>query len=328
MSVQERLLGMLADGELHSGSALAERLGVSRAAIWKQIQQLEELGLVISAAAGKGYRLQAPIEMFEVARLQAELDPAVRAGLESLELLWSVPSTSDYLLQSLAAGAGAPAAVIAEIQTGGRGRRGRAWLAPAGGAICLSLSWRFPVSPANLSCLGLAAGVGTLRALHACGVGGARLKWPNDIVLAGGKLAGLLIDVRGEAGGPLQVVVGAGVNFALNEATREAVVKSGGLRPACIADSNTQAGRNKIAAQLVTQLYRALEVFAAEGFAPFAAEWNESDALCGREVIVSDQGSATTGIARGIADDGRLRLEVEGRTQYFVTGDISLRPTD
>ena len=122
------------------------------------------------------------------------------------------------------------AVVLAEHQTGGRGRRGRAWIAPPGGAICLSLAWQYPDLPADLSALSLVVGVAAVNALASLGVAGVRLKWPNDLVTADGKLGGILIEMRAEAGGPVHLVVGLGSNVMLDEAARAAVAATGNCR--------------------------------------------------------------------------------------------------
>ena len=190
MNAQQQLLRILADGELHSGSELADVLGVSRTAIWKQLGQLDSLDLEVSAQAGQGYRLAAPLELLDENSIRAHLTEDFESVCDSLQVLWTSESTSAELLAAGAPEAGKANACLAEYQTAGRGRRGRQWFAPAGHGICLSVGWYFPASPASLSCLGLAVGIGVLRAIHRAGVSNAQLKWPNDIVVDGGKLAG------------------------------------------------------------------------------------------------------------------------------------------
>lgn len=327
MLTQQRLLGLLADGQLHSGNELAEQLGLSRAAVWKQAGQLQKLGLEVQAQAGQGYRLNAPIELLDKEEILNSLPADMDAGVAELEVLWVTESTSDHLLSQGRTLAGRPRACIAEYQSGGRGRRGRQWFAPAGHGLCLSVAWCFPNSPASLSCLGLAVGVGVLRALRACGAPDARLKWPNDLVVAGKKLAGILIDVQGEAGGPLQVVAGIGVNYALDGATRRAIEAAGGLAPAALTDTDPaqRAGRNAAAACLITEVSNVLRQFEQTGFTALATEWLDADYLCGRQVVARTDDGELLGVARGISDDGQLRLDVNGVMQLLVTGDVSIR---
>jgi BirA family biotin operon repressor/biotin-[acetyl-CoA-carboxylase] ligase len=327
MSVQQQLLSLLADGQLHSGSELAAELGVTRSAVWKHIRQLESLDLEVAAQAGKGYRLTAPLELLDKFQIANALGEHTRQLCDPPEILWVSESTSDHLLKKPAPLPGVAQACLAEYQSSGRGRRGRQWFAPAGHGICLSVAWSFSMSPANLSCLGLAVGVGVLRALRSAGAKKAQLKWPNDIVADGCKLAGILIDVQGEAGGPLYVVVGVGVNYCLNHLAEKAVSANGGITPACLTGvaGNDLAGRNQTAALLIDKICAVLDDFSVDGFASLADEWSGADYLAGRLVKVQLDDEVLSGIARGITDDGRLRLEVDGKLHLLVTGDVSVR---
>ena len=325
MSVQQQLLHLLADGQLHSGSELAAELGVSRSAVWKHIRQLESLELEVAAQAGQGYRLAAPLELFDEAQIVNTMNERTRQLCGAPEILWTSKSTSDHLLKEPAPLAGNAHACLAEYQSSGRGRRGRQWFAPAGHGVCLSVAWSFATSPANLACLGLAVGVGVLRAVRAAGAANAQLKWPNDIVVDGCKLAGILIDVQGESGGPLYIVAGVGVNYRLNNFTEEAVAANGGIVPASMTAAGEVAGRNRTAALLINEICAVLAAFSADGFASLADEWSGADYLAGRKVNVQLDDTVLSGIARGITDDGRLQLETDGKLQLLVTGDVSVR---
>jgi BirA family biotin operon repressor/biotin-[acetyl-CoA-carboxylase] ligase len=328
MIIQERLLRLLADGELHSGSELAAELAVTRSAVWKHIKRLESLDLEVNAQAGQGYRLAAPIELLDEQRVFDFLGEQAAALCGRPHVLWVAGSTSDELLRQLPVEPGEARVCLAEYQSAGRGRRGRQWFAPAGCGICLSVAWQFTTSPASLSCLGLAVGVGVLRALLRSGVAGAQLKWPNDIVINGRKLAGILIDVQGEAGGPLHVVAGVGVNYQMSRQVEQAIIESSGLAPANLVDSvpGDSVGRNVAAGLLIEEICAVLADFADEGFEPLAAEWNAADCLAGQELRVSADGGKLRGVARGITDDGRLKLDIGGKLHLLVTGDVSIRP--
>ena len=177
----------------------------------------------------KGYRLAAGVSPLCPERISAALSAAVRARIEALLVEWTAESTNTRLLDALPPGAGTAAIVLAENQTGGRGRRGRGWIAPPGGGICLSLAWQYPDMPADLSALSLVVGLEAANALRAVGVEDVRLKWPNDLVTAHGKLGGILIEMRAEAGGPVHVVVGLGLNVVLGEEARAAVALTGNI---------------------------------------------------------------------------------------------------
>ena len=328
MAKQQQLLGLLGDGQLHSGNELADALGVTRAAVWKHIRQLENLGVVVEAQAGKGYQLSRPIELLAAPDIRQALPESVRNRIASLEVLWSIPSTSDHLAAVAAPSSGNVMVCLAEHQTSGRGRRGRQWFAPIGNGICLSVAWHFASAPANLSCLGLAVGVGILRAVRASGVASAMLKWPNDIVLHGNKLAGVLIDVQGEAGGPLKVVAGVGVNYMLDSSTAELVDAAGGQTPAAMVESGqvVAGGRNKVAARLITEITGVLSEFERQGFSQnLQAAWTEADYLRDKSILVRTDDGDYTGVASGIMEDGQLQVDVDGELRQLVTGDVTVR---
>jgi len=327
---RQKLLGLLADGGVHSGTELAARLGVTRAAVWKSIHQLDELGVSVKAEKGQGYRLSNAIELFDEHAIRSSLTAATEAKLDKLEVLWETTSTNDYLLQQSAPGTDRSRVCLAEIQTGGRGRRGRRWVAEAGQSICLSLAWSFSSAPAQLACLGLVAGVAVLRVARQAGAADALLKWPNDVVIDGGKLAGILIDVQGEAGGPMRTVVGVGLNYGLPGTAIDKVLADGGLMPASLCGMGVlpELSRNAAAAALVNELHAVFELFRAEGFSGLADEWRSADFLCGKAVTVSADNHTYRGTVRGIANDGRLQLETDAGIIHLLSGDVSVRPQE
>ncbi len=321
---------LLADGAVHSGTGLAAKLGVTRAAVWKSIRQLEAAGVSIGAQQGKGYWLAEPLELLDENQVSAALGDEARQHIEQLEVLWQVPSTSDYLLQAPAVAAGRSRVCLAEFQNGGRGRRGREWFAAAGHSICLSLSWSFQSSPQQLASLALAVGVGVMRTARAAGAADAQLKWPNDVVVNGNKLAGVLIDVQGEAGGPMRVVVGVGLNYSLPDSAVQKIAAAGGLQPASLAGvgRTPSMSRNAVAGLLINDLHGVMNEFSARGFSGFAAEWRAADYLFAKPVTVIADTVQHCGIVRGIAADGRLQLETNGGILHLMSGDVSVRPAD
>jgi BirA family transcriptional regulator, biotin operon repressor / biotin---[acetyl-CoA-carboxylase] ligase len=208
----QQLLAALASGEALSGSRLATEAGLTRAAIWKQIEALRHRGVPIESAGSAGYCLPWPIQMLDEQTIRTALPITVARRLGALEVHWEIDSTSSELQRR---GSDIPdfSIVMAETQTAGRGRRGRSWLSPPGLNIYLSCLKRFDAGFASLSGLSLATGVIVLRALHALGVHDARLKWPNDVLAEGGKLAGILVELSGEYQGPCAAVIGIGLNL-------------------------------------------------------------------------------------------------------------------
>jgi BirA family biotin operon repressor/biotin-[acetyl-CoA-carboxylase] ligase len=321
------LLRLLADGCEHSGEDLALALRVSRAAVWKQVRQLSAWQLEVEAAAGRGYRLAAPLDLLDAQALLAQLPGRARDRLRQLTLADELASTNEALLAVTHLAPGRADVCLAEFQTQGRGRRGRQWLAPFGSGICLSVSWCFAEAPPQLSALSLAAGVAVRRALAGLGIHGIELKWPNDVLWQGRKLGGILCELRIEAAGPAYVVIGIGINVRLPPTVR-ATIGETGIEVASIDEivDGDPPARSALAAALVNQLLLALEEFELAGFQPFFAEWSAADALAARPARVERGATVTAGMARGIDLDGALLLEVGGRIERFVSGEVSLRP--
>jgi len=330
MTTQKSLLKLLADGQVHSGEELARSLGLSRAAVWKQIRQLDNLQLSVHGQAGQGYQLERPIEFLSRQAIAHALDPVVRDAMEELHVLWATESTSDYLAQQSLPVPSQFQACVAEYQSAGRGRRGRQWFAPFGDGICLSLSYSFASSPPSLAALGLAVGVGMLRALRLCGATDIKLKWPNDIMAAGEKLSGILLDVQGEASGPLRVICGVGINYYLSDDVAQKILAAGGIRPAALK-SDTESGvpgRSLVVARVMEEIYRVLTEFERTGFAAFADEWQSADFLAGKQVTVATDSGTVVGVATGLADDGALQISTDQGISHLHSGDVSVRASE
>lgn len=307
-----------------SGARLSEALGVTRSAVWKAALRLRELGVEIEGLPRQGYRLTTPCTPLDDATLRAQLSPATRARLHDLRVLWHTGSTNADLLAAPPP-RGRLSICIAEHQSAGRGRRGRSWLAAPGAALCLSWAWRFDALPAHIGSLGLAIGIaaaGTLRSLGCATIG---LKWPNDLVTPDGKLAGILIELVSESGGPALVVVGLGLNVALGAALRDAVRAAGNRATDLRSAGAASIDRNSLAARLVDDGVDALLRWEREGFAPLVPAWRELDCLHGQEVVVRHVDRALEGIARGVDLDGALLLDDGGTVHRLSAGEASLR---
>ncbi|MCP4992632.1 MAG: bifunctional biotin--[acetyl-CoA-carboxylase] ligase/biotin operon repressor BirA [Gammaproteobacteria bacterium] len=317
-----RLLRLLADGGFHSGEAMATLLGVSRAAIWKQLKRIHQMtGLKIFAVRGRGYRLASPLELLETDRIQSLLSEESRKLLNKLEIHDCLDSTNSYLMARPHAPSGT--VCIAEQQTSGRGRRGRQWVSPYGSNLYLSLSWSFPGGPATVGGLSLAAGVALVRTIRSQGIEGVGLKWPNDILWQGSKLAGLLLEVVGEAGGPCRVVLGMGMNLNLPEdAAREIDQPWTDLG---VLTGGRVIERNQIAASLLDALLIEMTAFQQRGLTPLVDTWGEYDLYLGEKVDLYMGDKVISGVHRGIDESGALRLEQDGVLKNFYGGEVSLR---
>jgi BirA family transcriptional regulator, biotin operon repressor / biotin---[acetyl-CoA-carboxylase] ligase len=322
---------ILADQQCHSGTRLAAACDVSRSAIGKAIAALRDLGVMVQTVSHSGYQLPRATAPLEASHIRKALPATVAGRLRHAATVWSTGSTNADLLAQTDLPTGRFDFLAAEFQSAGRGRRTRSWIAPPGGAICLSLSWSFASLPAAIGTLSLAVGVCVLRALQRLGIAGVELKWPNDLVASGSKLGGILAELRAEAAGPAFVVIGIGLNVELGSTILERIKATGTQATdlAALAAATPLAApapdRNTIIAALVTELVAGLPQFERQGFDPFATEWRVADALVGKPVRVNVDGGNVTGHARGIDLDGALCVQTREGLQRFLTGDASVR---
>lgn len=315
------LLVKLADGRAHSGASLAEELSVSRAAVWNRVKRLQQMGVDIYAVRGKGYQLARGFEFLDANAIGRLLAPAAAATIGAITVSPVTDSTNQRLLDLVPTAGVHGHAWLAEYQTAGRGRRGDRWLAPPGSSVCLSLGWRFEAPPKDLSALSLVVGVAIARALRGLGASGVGLKWPNDLLHEGRKLAGILIEMRSELGGPCSVVIGVGVNVALGDDARAAIDQpSASLADCCPA----LPSRNRVAAALLDELVQVLADFPSGGFARHLDAWLALDALAGRAVELVLPDRSVRGTARGVDGNGMLRIEHGGRVESFLSGHVRL----
>ncbi|MCC6302470.1 MAG: bifunctional biotin--[acetyl-CoA-carboxylase] ligase/biotin operon repressor BirA [Gammaproteobacteria bacterium] len=318
------LLGILADGQFHSGEVLGRTLGISRAGVWKHLQALKARGIEIDSVPGKGHRLNGSIELLSEADIRAGFGDTARVRLAGLELHQQIDSTNSELRRRAAA---LPSgfACLAEAQTAGRGRSNRVWLSPYARNLYLSLLWRFDTGPDALSGLSLAVGVAVVRALRRTGVADAGLKWPNDILWRDAKLAGTLIEMNGESCGDCSVVIGVGINVCMPRLLGAAIDQAW---TDLASVTGTHPSRNRLAAVLLDELAEMLAGFEKTGLAPLLEEWRRHDIMLGREVTVTTAGGGESGIARGIDDRGALLVEADGVVRPYLSGDVSLRLRD
>jgi BirA family biotin operon repressor/biotin-[acetyl-CoA-carboxylase] ligase len=315
------ILEVLADGHFHSGETLAKSLGVTRAAVWKKVHALEKLGLQVFRVPGKGYRLADPLQLLDAAAISESLSPATRGLLKGVTVLDSVDSTNVWV----AARSSDPEVCFAEFQSAGRGRRGRAWISPFGANLYMSLSWRFEEWPAGFTALGMVTAIAAVRALSKLGLSDVHIKWPNDLVAAGRKLGGVLIDIQGEPPRATRAVIGMGLNVRMPAVAAQDIdqpwMDLAGLTEGSPPD------RNALAAALVESLVAALQEFGSAGFAAFSADWQALDLVAGKAVALHSHEQTVTGVAAGVDEQGALLLRTPNGVKRFVSGDLSLRMT-
>ena len=333
----------LAVGNVVSGRLLAQRLGCSRAAIWKQVQALRAAGVAITAS-NSGYQWQQPGTVLDAGNVFAGLQPAVAERLQHLQCVPVCRSTNALLLAQNHAG---NACCLSEYQHGGRGRRGRQWNAPAYGSLLLSLRWEFAGGANALALMGIRSGLLLRDTLQQLIDAPVHLKWPNDIVVqqddASAKLAGILIEMQGSIDGPCSVIIGIGVNVNWSADYRqqlrqqlchsEVPAQHQALPPVDLATLGAACARNRLAATLINHL-ASMCMQQEQGLGAPADEliaiWQQHDLLYGERVRVSDERSddviIADGTAAGIDASGAYRVRADGRMHSFNASSISLRP--
>ena len=320
MPLRRRLLNLLSDGEFHSGEALGASMGVSRMAVWKHLKVLREMGVDLTVLRGKGYRLPSSLELLERERILAA---ATVSGIEGIDVFLEVDSTNNWLREQALKGAPSGTVCVSEMQSAGRGRRGRSWVSPFAANLYLSLLWRSASGAAALGGLSLVTGIAVLRALRSFGIEAAGLKWPNDILAADAKLAGILIDVLGESNGPCAVIVGIGVNVSMPRDAVAAIDQPWTDLQQLTGD--TSISRNDLAARLLDEVMPAIEAFDAAGLQPFLDEWRRYDLVSGREVDLLLPNERITGTACGIDGGGALLVDTTSGRRRFASGEVSVR---
>ena len=328
------ILRLLADGRFHSGEAIAKHFKVTRTTVWSAIQEAENLGVQIFSVRGRGYKLPDPIVMLDQEAILNAIGQE-RAWFK-LELHDTLESTNSYLMkkanQSQAAlmgsnGAAHATCVVAQLQTAGKGRRGRSWQAGLGASLTFSLLWRFQMGASALSGLSLAVGVALIRALQALGVHQAKLKWPNDVLVetAAGKqkLAGILIELQGDMDGPSAAVIGIGINVHLPEHVGNKIDQPFTDLHSISADV---ANPNVLLGSVLKHMAEVLNEFERDGFEALRQEWMQYHAYHNQAVrMLMPDGREVLGEVLGVAPDGVLLVNTAQGEQRFSAGEISLR---
>ena len=315
MSQQRVCRALQEAGDYLSGQELSRTLGISRAAVWKAVEALRRQGYDIEARTGRGYRLIGAPDFLS----RETVEQYLHRTRENLHVLETVDSTNSFCRRLALEGAPDGTAVLADCQTAGRGRRGRSFQSPAGKGLFFSVLWRPDCAPEKLLPLTALSAVAVCRAVQRVTGVRPQIKWPNDLVLGGRKLAGILteISLEGESGHVSHVVVGIGINVRAPEGDGLSTVP-GSLQ---MVDGRWDAPQALQA--VVPALITTLQAFARQGFAPLQQRFAQRDALAGRAVSLSD-GSA--GTAQGVAADGALQVQTAGGVVAVTSSEISVRP--
>jgi BirA family biotin operon repressor/biotin-[acetyl-CoA-carboxylase] ligase len=323
MSLRRRLLTLLSDGEHHSGEALGAALGVSRMAVWKHIKALHELGIDIPVQRGKGYCLPATLELLERERILAATSSRCVDAISDIHVYLDVDSTNNWLREVAINGAASGTVCVAEMQSAGRGRRGRTWVSPFASSLYMSLLWRSNCGAASLGGLSLVTGIALVRALQSLGIEGAGLKWPNDVLAGSDKLAGVLIDVVGESNGPCALIIGVGINMNMPGEAGQAIDQSWTDLRRLAGD--IEISRNELAGRLLSELIPVMASFERAGMQPFLDDWRRYDLVSGQRVDLMLPNEEVSGTAYGIDEGGALLVDTLDGRRRFLSGDVSLR---
>jgi len=320
-----KLLQYLSDGQFYSGKKLALEFGVSRTSIWNYLKSLEKFGVDLHAVKGKGTRLAKPIELLDKELILEGLSPEFSGFINQLELLNSLPSTSKYLLQKSQSQKLQNGMVcIAEMQTSGKGRLGRAWVSPFAQNLYISFLWNFKTGIGALSGLSLACGIAVCHALQNFGLKGHVLKWPNDILFEEKKLAGILVDIQGESQDEYTAIVGIGINCHMT--AQEANQIDQPWTDIKTAMSGKPFSRNVLASELIGQVLKVLNRFESEGLKPLLPEWDKYDVCRNKKVKIISGATSSLGIAKGVTELGELKLlKNTGDIERVISGEVSLR---
>lgn len=303
-----------------SGQYLSRELGVSRTAVWKHISALRNSGYFIEATPSRGYRLVSSPDTIDQHELRAHLD-STRVGSQ-LEFIQLTGSTNTDAFRLAENGAIEGTVVLADSQTGGKGRRGRLWSSPAGVNLYCSVILRPAIMPHEAPQLTFLSAVAVARAIELTTRLTPEIKWPNDLLVSGKKVAGLLNEMSAETDGINFVILGIGVN--LNMTADQFPQDLRHPATSLLLESGIRVDRSRFTGTMLNELDRLYTDFLAHGFGPVREEWQQRCNANGRQVLVSDSGTECTGGRFvGIDSDGAMLLRSEEGTMHRITcGDV------
>jgi BirA family biotin operon repressor/biotin-[acetyl-CoA-carboxylase] ligase len=322
------VLSILSDGKFHSGEIIAKKFNVSRVAIWHAISGAEKLGVEVFSVRGKGYRLTQSLDLIEEKKVKQAIGEM--SNLFKLTVLDVVDSTNDYLKKAAVNGHPHASCVVSNIQTHGKGRRGRQWQSALGENLTFSFLWRFTKGAAALSGLSLAVGIALIRSLKKLDIHQALLKWPNDILVEDDgiykKLAGILIELQGDMDGQSAAIIGIGINLNLSKKQAEKIDQPAVSINQCTSES---IDPNNLLAIIIKNLAEVLAIFEDSGFTSLKNEWLSYDAFQDKVInVTSGDGNSTQGRSQGVDDFGSLQVITDSGAKVYASGEISIRKAE
>lgn len=321
----ERLLLHLNDRCFVTGTELGRELGISRAAVHKHIESLKAHGLPVEGISGRGYRLARGVDLMDEVTIWELLDKRYRHLVNRIIVERSVDSTNSHLLRLAVSGPIHGVVCITEAQPSGRGGRGRGWVATPYRNLLMSIGWVYDSWPRDITALSVAVGISLIEAMRELDINGIGMKWPNDLLIEGKKLGGILIEISGESSGQCSIVIGIGINAHIGQAEGSCIDQPW-------TDLSSLLGRdvdrNALAAACISALCHLLRDFPERGFDPWRRKWSDVDVLTGKEVSISShqRGKAIDGMVTGLDSTGSLLVAVTGGgVRSFMSGEVSVR---
>ncbi|RUO60716.1 bifunctional biotin--[acetyl-CoA-carboxylase] ligase/biotin operon repressor BirA [Pseudidiomarina marina] len=316
-----QVIEMLSDGQFHSGEALGEKLHVSRTAISQYIKDVQALGIDVFRVTGKGYKFAKELKLLDLERVTNYLR-ANDENVENVHLERVIGSTNDFIKHALNSPIDSGYAVFSEAQTEGRGRRGKRWISPFGSNLYMSMYWRLEDGMGAAMGLSLALGTVIAELLSELGVYDVEVKWPNDVIVDGKKVAGILIELEGQALGVAHAIIGIGINIQMPKWLGEQIDQPWTDLSTLL---NNNFDRNQLAALLLAKCRKALKLYEGEGLKPFISRWQKFDRLALKPVRIIMGEKELHGIAEGIDESGALLVKRDGKLERFHAGEVSLR---
>ncbi len=321
MDNKHKIVQVLSDGEFHSGEVIGQQLGISRAAVSEHIKSLSKIGLDIFSITGKGYQLAGGLSLLDLKQIKHNCSVS-----NELELFPVIPSTNEYLMglikseNTLVDGH----TVLAECQTKGKGRRGRTWQSPFGTHVYLSQYRTMDNGLSAASGLSLAIGIAVLNTINLFSNKKCQLKWPNDLLVDGKKIAGILVEAEGQADGICHLVIGVGINVDM-----PAAVASDIDQPWTDLNTITDSlvDRNEFIAKLLEQLEDTYQEYKLNRLNNLFKLWNKNNAFLNQIVELTSTSKVQVGKCLGIDTSGALLLEdlTSKVTSKIFGGEVSLR---
>lgn len=319
--LKRKLIEILADGRFHSGSEVGEQLGVSRAAVWKQVKRLEQYGLVIHAVPGKGYQIPGGLDLLDKELIVQSLDPQLLATLQGFNITEAADSLVDSVAEQLRH-QGNPGfyVCLAESRILSREKYGRSACTTYAAYASFAIGARLRLNEVVLHGLGPAAAVAIRDVL---GVHGCLIKWPGELRVSGKSLGQVRVELREQQAGYVDVLIDADVrikslSFLMASPSNPVISLEGALR--------MPVDRNQMIGKLLSALAAlVVSTQSADGVAQYLARWQSLDLLNDRQISMSVDGRQVEGFARGLDGNGFLRIETDRGVEAFEMGDVELK---